>query len=79
MNTQSNTDNKRGLRFIRIHGVMFHTGLSRSYIYHLSGIGLFPKSISLVPGGKARGWLEQEVLDWVTERVAERDQKEPIS
>jgi prophage regulatory protein len=60
-------------RFIRIKEVRELTGLSRSYIYSLSAEGLFPRSIPLVPGGTARAWLNDEVMNWLEGRVAERD------
>ena len=60
-------------RLIRIREVRELTGLSRSYIYSLSAEGLFPRSIPLVPGGTARAWLHDEVMDWLEGRVAERD------
>jgi prophage regulatory protein len=62
-------------RLIRIGKVMLLTGLSRSYIYFLSAEGRFPKSISLVPGGTSRAWIFSEVINWVEERIAERDQE----
>ena len=63
----------RQRRFIRIAEVRELTGLSRSYIYSLSADGLFPRSVPLVPGGIARAWLYNEVLDWLEGRVVERD------
>lgn len=63
----------RHRRFIRIAEVRELTGLSRSYIYSLSAEGLFPRSVPLVPGGTARAWLYNEVIDWLEGRVAERD------
>ena len=63
----------RQRRFIRIAEVRKLTGLSRSYIYSLSADELFPRSVPLVPGGTARAWLYNEVMDWLEGRVAERD------
>lgn len=64
-------------RILRIKQIPEITGLSRSYIYHLSAQGKFPRSVPLVPGGVSRGWLRSEVLQWLEQRVAERDQGEP--
>lgn len=64
---------KKNSRLIRITEVMAITGLSRSYIYALSAAEKFPRSMSLVPGGTSRAWLHSEVIDWVDQRVAERD------
>lgn len=60
-------------RFIRISDVIDLTGLSRSYIYDLSKRGLFPQSVSLVPGGSARAWVLSEVLNWQEDRITERE------
>lgn len=66
-------DGSRHRKILRIKSVIEQTGMSRSHIYHLSSKGLFPKSISLVPGGAAVGWLESEVQDWIEARIADRD------
>jgi len=64
-------------RLLRIREVIELTRLSRSYIYALSAPtdGRFPKSISLVPGGNSRAWVESEVQEWIDERIAVRDQE----
>jgi prophage regulatory protein len=53
---------------LRLPNVKSHTGLSRSSIYLRVSQGTFPKPISL--GGRAVGWLEADVIGWVTLRVA---------
>ena len=63
-----------GGRLIRLGKVRDLTGLSRSYIYALADEGRFPRSVPLVPGGSSRAWVEAEVLDWMQQRIAERDQ-----
>ena len=60
-------------RLIRMRQVKEITGLSVSYIYSLASAGKFPQSISLVPGGTSRAWLESEVQDWIKERVQSRE------
>jgi len=62
-------------RLLRMKHVQELTGLSRSYIYSLASTGKFPKSISLVPGGSSRAWLESEVQDYIRQRITERDQE----
>ena len=59
--------------FLRMRDLPKLTGLSRSYLYLLSAKGVFPRSILLVPGGTARAWLYEEVMEWLEGRVAERD------
>lgn len=60
-------------RLIRIRDVIQLTGISKSYIYQLVNQNLFPKSIQLVPGGTSVAWVKSEVLDWIDDRIAQRD------
>lgn len=60
-------------RLIRIREVMNLTGLSKSYIYHLTAQKKFPSRISLVKGGSSVAWLESEILEWIDERLIERE------
>jgi prophage regulatory protein len=53
---------------LRLPQVKKRTGLSRSSIYLRMANGDFPASISL--GGRAIGWLEEEVNDWLENKVA---------
>ena len=48
---------------------MERTGLSRSTIYVRLAEGCFPRPVAL--GGRAVGWIEAEVEEWVAERIAE--------
>ncbi|GGG53074.1 hypothetical protein GCM10011403_07860 [Pseudohongiella nitratireducens] len=52
---------------LRLPSVKALTGLSRSTIYLRVAEGEFPKPISL--GGRAVGWIEGEVQDWIKERI----------
>lgn len=61
------------MRILRLNEVLHMTGLSRSLLYKLSQEGCFPKQIPL--GGRAVGWLEQEVTDWILSRIAQRDEE----
>ena len=57
------------IRFLRLPEVMKRTGLSRSTIYVRLAEGRFPRPVAL--GGRAVGWIEAEVEEWVAERIAE--------
>ena len=57
---------------LRLPAVKARTGLSRSTLYLRISDGAFPKPINL--GGRAVGWLESEIEDWLTSRVEERRQ-----
>lgn len=59
-------------RLIRMKQVIEKTGLSKSYLYAISSQGIFPQSISLVPGGISKAWIEAEVDQWIEQRIANR-------
>jgi prophage regulatory protein len=73
MQHQSNNN----ARLIRMKQVQSMTGLSRSCLYSLATApgNKFPKSISLVPGGSSRAFLESEIQDWIDQRIEARDQE----
>ena len=55
------------ITILRLPAVKARTGLSRSTIYLRVAEGCFPKPVSL--GGRAVGWIETEVNDWLTQQV----------
>jgi prophage regulatory protein len=59
------------MRIIRLSEVIRMTGLGRSSIYKKISEGVFPKPVSL--GGRAVGWVLDEVEGWILERIEERD------
>jgi len=52
---------------LRLPTVKARTGLSRSTIYLRVAEGSFPAPVSL--GGRAVGWIEAEVNDWLAQRI----------
>jgi len=52
---------------LRLPAVKQSTGLSRSTIYLRVAEGTFPRPVSL--GGRAVGWLENEIQDWLQRRI----------
>ncbi len=61
-------EKRRQVRFLRLPEVPARTGLSRSTIYVRLDQGRFPKPVPL--GGRAVGWIESEVDEWIRERIA---------
>ncbi len=57
----------KALAILRRKQVEARTGLSRSTIYQRIADGTFPKAVNL--GGRAVGWLESEIEDWLAQRV----------
>ena len=52
---------------LRLPAVKGRTGLSRSTIYLRIAEGSFPPPVSL--GGRAVGWVEAEVNEWLVQRI----------
>ncbi len=52
---------------LRLPEVKKTTGLSRSTIYARISHGTFPKPVNL--GGRAVGWLEAEIQEWLQRRI----------
>ena len=76
--TQTTTNQKH--RFIRLPEVLSRTGFGRTSIYRKMEDGSFPKSVKL--GGppidpeafdsRAIAWVEEEIDQWVEDRISER-------
>ena len=54
-------------RIIRLPEVKELTGLSRSTIYQRIAQGTFPQAVNL--GGRAVGWVEVEIQEWLMDRI----------
>ena len=52
---------------LRLPSVKARTGISRSTIHLRVAEGSFPAPVSL--GGRAVGWIEAEVNDWLAKRI----------
>ena len=62
-------------RIIRMRDNCNKVGLGQSSIYELVSKGLFPKPFPLVPGGRAVGWIEDDIDQWILERKAASEQE----
>ncbi|MFT3806706.1 helix-turn-helix transcriptional regulator [Arenimonas sp.] len=60
---------------LRLPDVKARTGLSRSTIYLRVAQKTFPTPINL--GGRAVGWLEAEIEDWLAQQIAESRKATP--
>jgi prophage regulatory protein len=56
---------------IRLKEVIKITSVPRATIYFLIDQGNFPKQVSL--GGRSVGWVEEEVIEWIRQRIEMRD------
>lgn len=62
-------------RIIRERDVDAYCGLKRTQRAELIRRGEFPTPIPLSDNGRARGYLESELISWQQRRIARRDAK----
>ena len=80
MDRSKNSSSKSKNRLIRLPEVLSRTGFGRTSIYRKMDEGTFPKSLKL--GGpledpdkfdsRAIAWIEDEVDQWIQDRIEER-------
>jgi prophage regulatory protein len=59
------------MRLLKRPEVQAKTGLAKTQIYDRMIAGTFPRSVKL--SSKAVGWVEEEINQWIRDRIAERD------
>ena len=62
------TDNKDS-RILRMKDLPNKIGYQPSTIYGLISEGKFPKPVKISPGGRAAGWHEAQIDEWIEERM----------
>ncbi len=80
MDTSNKTIMKSNHRFIRLNEVLSRTGYGRTSIYRKMEDGSFPKSVKLggppkdpsIFDSSAVAWIEDEVDQWIEDRISER-------
>jgi prophage regulatory protein len=55
-------------RIIRMREICQKLGLCPSTVHDLVARGIFIKPFTLIPGGRAVGWLEVDVDQWISDR-----------
>ena len=79
MDTKQNITPKPKHRFIRLNEVLSRTGYGRTSIYRKMEEGTFPKSLKLggppkdpsIFDSRAIAWIEDEVDQWIEDRIEE--------
>jgi len=56
------------LRVIRHNQVCVKLQISSTKLFDMVAKGIFPKPFVLIPGGRAVGWLEQDIDEWILDR-----------
>jgi prophage regulatory protein len=64
------TDEMNSVRIIRLSDVAEKLSISRSKLFDMIAKGFFPQPFSLIPGGRAVGFLESDVNQWILDRKA---------
>lgn len=59
-------------RIVRPNEVRDRLGVSRAKLADMVVQGKFPKPFTIIPGGRAVGWLERDVAAWIIERSEAR-------
>jgi len=64
------TDHNPSYRVMRMNEVSAKVNLAPSTIYELQSATppKFPKSFKIVPGGRAAGWFESDINEWLSNR-----------
>jgi len=57
-----------GQRILQMQDLPAKIGFRPSTIYELIAKGKFPAPFKLVPGGRAAGWLEATIDEWIASR-----------
>ena len=74
---KSNTlTNRRIIRWPKVHNKV---DLCRSHVHKLVSQGLFPAPIKLTPNGRASGWIESEVNEWLEQRITDSRSNNPVA
>ena len=63
------------LRVIRHKQVCEKLQISSAKLFDLIAKGVFPRPFTLVPGGRAVGFLESDVDQWILDRKAASEQE----
>jgi len=59
------------MKLIKIKEVSALTSLARATIYKYIAAGIFPGQVPL--GANSVAWVESEVLEWIEQKIAQRD------
>jgi prophage regulatory protein len=76
-NQKNHTQSPVKPRIIRWPTVYNKVGMCRSHVHKLVSQGLFPPPIKLSENGRASGWIEAEVDEYLEQRIAESRPNNP--
>lgn len=59
------------IRIVRHANVCKKLNVSSAKLFDMIAKGQFPRPFTIIPGGRAVGWLESDVDNWIIARSAE--------
>ena len=68
-NNSISTNNKQTEKLLRWPEVQARVGFCKSYSYVLQKKGIFPLPIKIIEGGRATGYLESEINEFINARI----------
>ena len=75
INTYPASDAPSFVQVLRHAEVKKRLKVSSAKLFDMVAKGQFPKPFKIVPGGRAVGWLESDVDEWVLDRKANLSQE----
>lgn len=63
------------IRLVRHAQVRQKLDVSEAKLFDMVAKGVFPPPFQIVPGGRAKAWLESTVDEWILARKAESEAK----
>ena len=76
MKTETDTQRQaETIQVIRHNQVCQKLGISSAKLFDMVAKGQFPKPFTLIPGGRAVGWLEEDIDQWILKRKAASEQE----
>ena len=64
-------EKNKTIRTLRMKDLPSKVGYQPSTIYGLIAQGKFPKPYKLIPGGRAAGWQETEINEWISKALVD--------
>lgn len=75
--TNSYSSNSSQSRIVRSCEVCNRLGVSRAKFADMVAKGQFPKPFTIIPGGRAVGWLEGDIDAWIMDRRVSEGAESP--
>ena len=69
INSSFTNNQQKPEKLLRWPEVQARVGFCKSYSYVLQKKGVFPKPVKLIEGGRATGYLESEINEFINARI----------